>query len=265
VSGVRPELERLLTARLDTGKKLFLPYLTAGLPSPQRFIELVADLAGVADAIEVGIPFSDPIMDGPVIQEASRRALESGVTVQSCFNLLRETSRHTTVPIVVMTYFNPVHRMGVERFAEALSRSGVLGLIVPDLPHEEASELASVLSQRGIALIEMVTPTSPEPRVAILGRASTGFVYAVSRLGVTGERDELGEVARPLVERVRLHTDLPVLLGIGISGGEQVRAAAAISDGVIVGSALMKKVIAGDVGGATELAKTIRNVLDEAT
>lgn len=256
------QLERRFRKRLEAGGKLFVPYLTAGLPSPQRFLELASDLASVSDAIEVGIPFSDPIMDGPVIQEASARALAGGVTVDRCFALLREMGRYADAPVVVMTYFNPVHRRGIPGFVGGLAEAEVTGLIVPDLPHDESGELVSALDAKGIALVQLVSPTTPARRAATLARASHGYVYAVSTMGVTGERDALDEVARPVVERIRAATDLPILLGIGIGSGDQARQAAAVADGVIVGSAIMRRVIAGDVAGAVRLAQQIRAGLD---
>lgn len=255
------KLERHLRRGLGEGRRLFVPYLTAGLPSPQRFVELVSDLAASADAVEVGIPFSDPIMDGPVIQEASTRALESGVTVEGCFALIREAQRHASVPVVVMTYFNPIHRMGIDRFARTVGELGVRGAVVPDLPFEESGELAAALAGRDVALVQMVAPATSPERARMVARGSSGFVYGVSRLGVTGERESLAESAKGVVERIRPHTHLPVLLGIGISNARQAREAAEAADGVIVGSALMKRVIAGDVASAVALAKEIREAL----
>lgn len=254
-------LESLLRHRVAERRKLFLPYVTAGLPSPQRFVELISDIASAADAVEVGIPFSDPIMDGPVIQEASTRALQAGTSVTGALTMIREALRHAWIPIVVMSYYNPIHRMG-DSFVEDLARSGAQGLIVPDLPFEEAGELDRLLKEREIALVQMVSPTTPDERAARLAGVSRGFVYAVSRLGVTGERESLGEAARSVVHKIRPHTDLPILLGIGISNGEQARQAAGDADGVIVGSAIMKKVIAGDIGGALRLCREIRAALD---
>lgn len=255
-------LERRLRDRLEAGAKLFVPYLTAGLPSLEGFADLFAEVAAVADAVEVGIPFSDPIMDGPVIQEASTRALEGGATVSRCFALIEGAQGRGRAEVVVMTYYNPVHRMGCESFAGALADAGVAGLIVPDLPFEESGELAAALGPRGIAAVQMVAPTTPEERVRMLATGCSGYVYAVSRLGVTGEREVLDRAALDVVERIRPHTRLPVLLGIGISTGEQARAAARIADGVIVGSAIMKRVIGGDLPGAVSLAREIRAALD---
>ncbi|HYR62751.1 MAG TPA: tryptophan synthase subunit alpha [Actinomycetota bacterium] len=266
--GTRPpaaretELERRLQEAHTGDRKLFVPYLTAGLPSPQRFVDLVAELGTCADAIEIGIPFSDPIMDGPVIQAASTRALQSGISVNRCFDLIRDARRYAKVPLVAMTYYNVVHRMGAATFAEALRQAGATGMIVPDLPFEESAELRAALAERGMALVQMIAPTTPLERAAVLARGSGGFVYAVSRLGVTGEQATLGGAALAVVVRIRPHTRLPVLLGIGISNGEQAAAAAKVSDGVIIGSAIVKRVLDGDPDGAAALAREIRRALD---
>jgi len=252
----RPELERTLAAKLQSGK-LFVPYLTAGLPSPQRFVETVSDLTGVAAAVEVGIPFSDPIMDGPVIQEASMRALQLGMTMEASLDLIKETRRYVDLPIIVMTYFNPIHRMGLEKFAERMARAGGSGLIVPDLPLEESEELHRHTKKRGLALIQMVSPMTSESRTAAIAEVSEGFVYAVSRLGVTGEQQSLAESAAEVVSRIRPHTKVPILLGIGVSDAEQAREAARYADGVIVGTAIMKKVLAGDTAGVATLAREL--------
>ncbi|MGH2768196.1 MAG: tryptophan synthase subunit alpha [Actinomycetota bacterium] len=257
------ELELHLRMRLSAGRKLFVPYLTAGLPSPQGFVDLVDEMGEFADAIEVGIPFSDPIMDGPVIQEASTRALRAGATVVRCFEMIREALRHGSsgAPIVVMTYFNPVHRMGHKKVADAFRRAGVRGLIVPDLPFEESEGVLEAMAAAGIASVQMVAPTTSPERARMLAAGSTGFVYAVSRMGVTGERQALDRAARAVVRRIRPHTRLPILLGIGISNGVQARSAAALADGVIVGSAIMKKVLDGDLLRAVGLAREIRAAL----
>lgn len=254
-------LEIALREATSGGRKAFVPYLTAGIPSAQRFVDLIALLAGSAAAVEVGIPFSDPIMDGPIIQEASARALAAGVTPRNCFAMIRESLRHADVPIVVMTYYNPVHRMGVDKFVNAAAAAGVKGLIVPDLPFDESKELSGLADERDIALIQMVSPATSPERTAKIAKASAAFVYAVSRMGVTGEQDDLAATARAVVDKVRPHTSLPILLGIGISSGTQARAAAGSADGVIVGSALMKRVLAGDVDGAATLAKEIAAAL----
>lgn len=253
---------RLEEGLRSAGRKLFVPYITAGMPSPEAFVELAGALGQVADAIEVGVPFSDPIMDGPVIQEASTRALAAGITVERALELGGRAAAAAGVPIAFMTYYNPVHRRGVEWFAAEVEASGAAGVIVPDLPHEESGPLVEALGARKLALVQLISPTTPPERTAMLAAASTGFVYAVSRLGVTGERLSLDQAARVVVDRIRPHTRLPVLLGIGISGGEQARTAAAIADGVIVGSAVVRKVLDGDLEGVASLAREIRSALD---
>lgn len=255
-------LEERLRQRISSGKKVFVPYVTAGLPSPQRFVELIASLAPFSDAIEIGIPFSDPMMDGPIIQEASTRALGSGVTVSSSFEMMREALRHADVPLVPMTYFNPVYRAGLEKFARMMHEGSAPGLIVPDLPFEEGRELSGLLAERGIALIQMIAPTTSHERTKLIASASHGWVYAVARLGVTGEQETLGESAKEVVNKIRPHTDVPILLGTGISTGEQAKLATQTADGVIVGSAMMKKVLADDLVGAAALAREFRRSLD---
>ena len=277
--GTRPpaaratELERRLLEAHTGDRKLFVPYLTAGMPSPQRFVDLIAEVSTCADAIEVGIPFSDPIMDGPVIQAASTRALEVGISVDRCFDLIRDARRYAAVPIVAMTYYNPVHRLvrALSRIAEQLGvevppnirQAGATGMIVPDLPYEESADLRAALAERGMALVQMIAPTTPLERAAVLARGSGGFVYAVSRLGVTGEQSSLGTSALAVVVRIRPHTRLPVLLGVGISNGEQAAGAAKVADGVIVGSAIMKRVLNGEPDRAAALAREIRRALDK--
>lgn len=254
------KLERHLRARLERSK-LFVPYLTAGLPSPQKFIELVSDMGSVADCIEVGIPFSDPIMDGPIIQEASSRALEQGVTTTDALRLVRDALKFVSVPLVVMSYYNPIFRIGIEQFTKRAEDAGVSGVIIPDLPFEESGDLDRVLATMDIAHIQLVAPMSGEKRAAQLAQASSGFVYAVSRLGVTGERSELARSAREVVARIRPHTSLPILVGVGITNSEHATEAADWADGVIVGSAIMKHVLADDLRGALGLAKEIRQAM----
>lgn len=257
---IRAPLQRHLTKRLAE-HKLFVPYLTAGVPSPQRFVEALSDLSEFADAVEVGLPYSDPMMDGPIIQDASAKALEAGVSPSSTFAMIRETRLNTDVPVVVMTYFNPIHRMGIARFAREAATAGVQGVVIPDLPLEESAELGAELSKKKTALIQMIAPNTSEERVGRIARASAGFVYAVSRLGVTGDTSELSGSVREFVGRIRPHTDLPVLLGIGISTADEAREASVGADGVIVGTAVMKKMLAGDVAGAVALGKGIRRAL----
>lgn len=254
----RPAIEGRFRRTVAEEGKLLVPYLMAGLPSPQRFVDLAAEIGSVSDAIEVGFPFSDPVMDGPVIQQASMQALTDGMTTAGCLSLIAETVRQAETPVIAMTYFNPIHRMGVSGFVAALEQAGAAGLIVPDLPIEEADELLSALAKRGIASIQMIAPTTSGKRMAQIAAAASGYIYAVSRLGVTGERENLDEVASSLVERIRGHTDLPVLVGIGISNAAQASSAALSADGIIVGSVLVKKAMDGDLAGLVSLAREFR-------
>lgn len=250
-----------LRSKVAEGQKLLVPYVTCGLPTGPEFVQLYVRLAASADAIEVGIPFSDPVMDGPVIQQSSVRALEAHVTVDGCLALIQEALLQTRVPAVVMTYFNPVHSYGLDRFAGALAAAGISGLIVPDLPYEECSELDRSLAAKGIALIQLVAPTTSGERASVLAAASRGWVYAVSRMGVTGHQTSLAGGAAAVVERIKPHTDLPVLLGVGISSPELARQACEVADGVIVGAAVVGRVLDGDLDGAVGLVESMREVL----
>lgn len=257
------DLGAQLSHKVAAGRKLVVPYLTCGLPTPGDFIDLYVKLGGFADAIEVGIPFSDPVMDGPVIQQASARALQAGITVDGCLGLIAEARARVDAPAVVMTYFNPVHSAGLESFAGKAAAAGICGLIVPDLPYEESLVLRSVLEKRGISLVQLVSPTTPDARVATLAAASRGWVYAISRMGVTGEQDALAAVASQVVGRIRSHTRLPVLVGVGISSPELAAEACRVADGVIVGSAVVKRVLADDLTGAVDLIRAIRQAVGE--
>ncbi|MCQ1535776.1 tryptophan synthase subunit alpha [Methanosarcina sp. KYL-1] len=213
-------------------------YLMAGDPSPKTTPELVQALArGGADVIELGLPFSDPVADGPTIQAAGQRALAAGLDIEGYFELAEALD--TEVPLVCMTYYNPVFRYGPERFVERAAKAGISGLIVPDLPVEEAAELHEHCKKHGLDLIFLVAPTTPDARVRKILEKGSGFVYLVARLGVTGARADVSNSTTELLSRVE--TDLPKAVGFGISTGEQaaeVRKAGA--DAVIVGSAFVK-------------------------
>jgi tryptophan synthase alpha chain len=243
-TGVGPLEARLRSAR-DAGRKILVPYVTGGYPGWERAVEACA--AAGADAIEVGIPFSDPVMDGPTIQEASERALAEGATPQGIVGALRGLDTGG-VPPVVMTYYNTVHRYGHERFARSLAEAGVGGAIVPDLPLEEVGPWADAADAAGVETILLAAPTGSDERLARICARSRGWVYGVGLLGVTGERASLARSALDIALRLKAVTDKPVLVGIGVSDAAQAAQVAAVADGVIVGSALVRRLLDG--GGA---------------
>ncbi|MGH9231143.1 MAG: tryptophan synthase subunit alpha [Acidimicrobiales bacterium] len=246
-------LESRLRASRGGGRKLLVPYVTGGLPGWERVVEAVAD-AG-ADAIEVGIPFSDPVMDGPTIQAASERALTAGATPQAIVDALGRLDAGG-VPAVVMTYYNTVHRSGHERFASSLAAAGVAGAIVPDLPLEEVGVWAAAADANDVETILLAAPTASDERLTRICARSRGWVYGVGLLGVTGERDRLQRSALDIAARLKAVTDKPVLVGVGVSSPEHAAEVAAVADGVIVGSALVRRLLDG--GGPDEAAAFVR-------
>jgi tryptophan synthase alpha chain len=255
-------LEQHLRRRREDGN-LFIPYLTAGIPSPQRFVDVFSAFAKVADAIEVGVPFSDPVMDGPVIQEASSRAIEQGMDLEGTLQLIRECQRHVDLPVILMSYYNPIYAIGEREFASRAKDLHLGGVIVPDLPFEASRDLRDLLAKVKVAQIQLAPPNASAERLAEICATSTGFVYAVTRLSTTGQQLDLADTARPLVKSIKDHTDTPVLLGIGISDPAQAKSAVkeAGADGIIVGSALVKLMLGGDTEAAIKLARSIREAL----
>jgi tryptophan synthase alpha chain len=220
-----------------------IPYLTAGYPSLQATAQLIATvLEQGADLIEIGVPFSDPMADGATVQRASHAALENGVTPIDCLKLAAEVRGRDgagEVPLLFMSYFNPIHKYGVERFAGDCADAGVDGLIIPDLPPEEAGGLRVACEHKGMDLVFLVAPTSTDERLRRVAAMASGFVYCVSLAGVTGARSEVGGGMANLVGRVRRFTPLPLVVGFGISRPEHVASVAAVADGAVVGSALI--------------------------
>lgn len=256
-------LEAHLRAQRDAGRKLLLPYVTGGITAGWTDVLLAMVEAG-ADAIEVGIPFSDPVMDGPTIQEASATALARGTTPGSVLDDLRHVAAEVTVPLIAMTYCNVPFRMGARRFAAEVVEAGISGVILPDVPMEELGEWEPAALAAGLETVLLAGPITPDDRLAALCQRSKGFVYGVNLMGVTGERASLGEASAQLAGRLKVTTDLPVVMGFGVSTPEQARAVAGPSDGVIVASALMRKVLNGD--DATEVGREVgelRAALDQ--
>jgi tryptophan synthase alpha chain len=226
----------------DEGRAAFIPFVMAGDPSLEATASLVdALIAGGADLIELGVPWSDPIADGPVNQRAGARALAAGTKLSGIFELVARNRERLATPIVLFTYFNPVHARGIERFAEQAAASGVDGVLCVDLPPEEgAREFSPALHACGLDVIYLLAPTSTKDRIDLVGDASSGFVYYVSRTGVTGVREQLEDDLVREVKRVRKRLRLPLAVGFGISRPAQVAAVAAVADGVVVGSALVR-------------------------
>jgi tryptophan synthase alpha chain len=252
--------DRLASVRA-AGAKAFIPYVTAGLPGVDG--QLLRDLAATgADAVEVGIPFSDPVMDGPVIQEASRLALAARATPAGSLALVRDAG--LDIPVAVMTYLNPVLAHGEGRFVEDAASAGVTGVIVPDLPVDEAGRWIELCRRAGLATVFLAAPNSSPDRLREVAGASRGFVYCVSTLGVTGAREHLSEDAREVVEAIRVLTDTPLLLGVGVSTPAQAAEACAFADGVVVGSALMALLLEGRRSDFLERAGAFRAAVSPA-
>ncbi len=222
-------------------KKAFIAYITAGDPNLNmtKKIVLALESTGV-DIVELGIPFSDPLADGPTIQAASHRALQKGITLKKTLSAVGDLRKSTTIPVAFMTYYNPVLRYGIARFVRDCGHNGVDGLIIPDLPYEEARELVLFAKKKGLATIFLAAPTSTRKRIKDIIKNSSGFIYYVSLTGVTGARKKLPHEIKSNVRMIKSMTKKPVAVGFGISGPAQARDIAKVSDGVIVGSAIVK-------------------------
>ena len=249
-------------ARRDEGKTTFVSFVTAGDPSLDRTVEVALDLErGGTDVLELGVPFSDPVADGPVIQRASERALSRGTTLAGVLDVARRIRDRTPMPLVVFSYLNPIHRYGLERFARDASRAGVDGVLVTDMPPEEADEWLATLADNDLDAIMLAAPTSSDERLDRIVGSATGFVYAVSRTGVTGERAEIAQDASELTKRLRARSDRPVALGFGISSPEQVEEASRIADGVVVGSALVRFLEEEPDGDVAKMVRRLRGTV----
>ena len=254
------KLEETLRAKRAAGTKLLVPYVTGGLGSDWPDVVRAVVDAG-ADAVEIGIPFSDPVMDGMTVQEASQRALDIGATPASI--ITEAAGLDVEIPLIAMTYYNPVHHAGHDRFAASLAASGIDAAIVPDLPLDELDGWSDAADREGVETVLLAAPTTLPDRLAAICARSRGFVYGVSLLGVTGERAELATRAGEMGRRLKAVTDLPVLLGVGISNAEQAVEASKDADGVIVGSALIARLLRGEgPDGAHRFVREIREALD---
>ncbi|WP_293791280.1 tryptophan synthase subunit alpha [uncultured Corynebacterium sp.] len=246
-----------LDARAE-GRAALVAYFPAGYPTVAKSKELVTELARHADLIEVGVPFTDPMMDGPTIQDAANEALANGFRVKDTMDVVR-TVTEAGGKAVIMSYWNPILQYGPEKFAADLAAAGGLGSIIPDLLPEEADRWAQACAANDLSPVYLVAPSTTPERMALTVDAADGFIYAASHMGVTGAQNEVSHSAEELVARVREATDLPVAVGLGVKTGEHAASIAAYADGVIVGSALIQAAAAGNLGElAAELAQGVR-------
>ncbi|MDX1658930.1 MAG: tryptophan synthase subunit alpha [Nitriliruptorales bacterium] len=262
-------VQRAFTSAREDGRAALVIYLTSGYPDLDTSRDcLIAAAASGADVLEVGIPFSDPMMDGPTIQTAVQRSLDHGYRVDDHLASAQELAAATDVPSVTMTYVTIADTRGYDRFADDLVSSGLAGAILPDLPVPEAEPWVEASRARGLATVFLASTVSTDARLADIGRASSGFVYATGLLGVTGVKDVAVEQASGLVDRVRGHTDLPVAVGIGVKTREHAATVASYADGVIVGSAVVSAAGDGDPSGApgrvAELVAELRRGVEQA-
>ena len=243
----------MLRARKESA---FIPYITAGDPTLARSEEIIhaLDAAG-ADIIECGVPFSDPIGDGPVNQEAAIRALKHGVSLRHIFEMVRRVRERSQVPLLLFTYYNPVLAYGIEDLARDAADAGFDGVLCVDLPPEEAEDYGKAFDAAGLRTVFLLAPTSSDARIEKIARASTGFIYYVSRLGVTGERASLSADLEAAVARVKAHTNKPVAVGFGISTPEQAAQVAGYAEGVVVGSAIVRMI--GELGDSDACAPAV--------
>jgi tryptophan synthase alpha chain len=251
-------MESALRSKRSEGNKLLVPYITGGLPGWQNALR--AAVAAGADAIEIGLPFSDPVMDGPVIQQASQIALDAGATPVSILDEARELD--VGIPLAVMTYYNTVHHAGHDRFAHQLVAAGVCAAIVPDLPLEEAGPWCAAADAAGIETIMLAAPTASDERLPRVVARARGFVYSVGLLGVTGERDQLAATAAALARRLKAITDIPVLIGVGVSNAAQAREAVQVADGVVMGASVVRRLLDSGAEAVAEYVAEVRAAID---
>lgn len=253
------------SSALSAQKAALMPYFTLGYPDQKTSLDIIEAIAPYSDLIELGVPFSDPIADGPTIQRSTQLAIEAGITTEVCLNMVRDLrTRGVSVPLLLMGYYNPILAYGEERYAADLAEAGVDGLIVPDLPPEEAQTLRKRCVESGIAFISFLAPTSNSKRVKIVASIASGFIYMVSVTGVTGARRNFSDKLSDFVSSIKAITEIPVAVGFGISTAEQASAIGDIADGVIVGSALINAVDAAEAkpDAAAAFVSELRSALE---
>jgi tryptophan synthase alpha chain len=247
----RRRIREMFETAASADRAVLLPYLTAGLPTVETSIELFVAMAEAgADGFEVGIPYADPLMDGPVIMDAGEKALASGVTVSVALEVVRRIVEATDKPVLVMTYVNPVLRHGVHTFFQKVAAAGASGVIVADLPVDEAAPFLDAADETGLGMVLFVAPTTDDRRLALIASADPVFIYGIAEVGVTGERSRGSTNLEALSQRVRRVSDVPLVFGVGISSPAHAAAAAASGDGVIVGSAIVRRVLEAPDGDA---------------
>lgn len=251
-------LQSALEARISAGGKCLVPYITGGYPGWEDAVRACA--ANGADAIEIGLPFSDPVMDGPIIQEASQVALDAGATPVSILHEVRTLD--VGIPLAVMCYYNTVFHAGHERFAADLAAAGVSAAIIPDLPLEESGDWTKAADAAGVETVMLAAPTAPDERLPRVTARARGFVYSVGLLGVTGERSSLAGTATALAARVKKVTTMPVLVGVGVSNAEQAVEASKVADGVIMGASVVRRMIEGGADSVGAYVAEVRAALD---
>jgi tryptophan synthase alpha chain len=260
-----PSLARRFAERREQGRVVLIAYVTAGFPSDAETVPLLEAIADAgADVLELGIPFSDPLADGPTIQRASFVALERGMTSRRALALLAEFRSRRDTPVVLMTYLNPVLRYGTREFCVGARSAGAQGIILTDLPVGSDPELERAASSSGLDLVRLVAPTTTGERIAEVAAGGSGFLYYISRTGVTGARAELPAGLAEEVRAVKVRVSLPVAVGFGISTPEQAAAVAGVADGVVVGSALIRSIEEGGVEGARRFIAGLRQAMDKA-
>lgn len=256
-------IARCFAERAREGRSVLVPYLTAGFPEFETTVPLMTALADAgADVLELGIPFSDPLADGPTIQASSFRALGNGVTVAGVLQMLRDFRRERDTPVVLFTYLNPIHHYGVDRFCAEAADAGADGVLLTDLPAGSDPELEGALDAAGLDLIRLLAPTTAPARIPLVAQGARGFLYYISRTGVTGARSELRRELGDEVSRLRERVGLPVAVGFGISSPEQAAAVAGVADGVVVGSALVKTLENGGIAAAVDFVTGLRRAMD---
>lgn len=254
-------LEAALRQRIDSGGKCLIPYITGGYPGWVDAVRACA--ANGADAIEIGLPFSDPVMDGPIIQESSQVALDSGANPISILHEARTLD--VDIPLAVMCYYNTIFHAGHERFASDLLGAGISAAIVPDLPLEESTQWCDAADKLGIETVMLAAPTAPDDRLPRVVDRARGFVYSVGLLGVTGERSSLSSTATVLAARVKKVTDKPVLVGVGVSNAEQAVEASRVADGVIMGASVVRRMMEGGSEAVGSFIREVRTSLDNTS